>query len=63
MSQLGDENEPNRIERDATSEVATVTVANLTGLAPDSRNANIGTERGRAMVEESCASASSATPA
>jgi hypothetical protein len=39
-------------ERGATSEVGTVT-APLTDLTPDARNANAGTERGRAMVEES----------
>jgi hypothetical protein len=39
-------------ERDATSEVGAVAVP-LTDLTPDDRNANAGTERGRAMVEES----------
>lgn len=39
-------------EHDAASEVGTVT-APLTDLTPDDRNANAGTERGRAMVEES----------
>lgn len=39
-------------ERDATSEVGAVAVP-LTELTPDERNANAGTERGRAMVEES----------
>jgi hypothetical protein len=39
-------------ERDAMSEVGAV-AAPLTDLTPDDRNANAGTERGRAMVEES----------
>src|SRR6266542_2218385 len=39
-------------DRDTTSEVGTVAVP-LTDLTPDDRNANAGTERGRAMVEES----------
>ena len=39
-------------ERDAASDVGAVAVP-LTDLTPDDRNANAGTERGRAMVEES----------
>lgn len=39
-------------ERDAASDVGAVSVP-LTDLTPDDRNANAGTERGRAMVEES----------
>ena len=39
-------------ERDASPETGTVT-APLTDLTPDDRNANAGTARGRAMVEES----------
>lgn len=39
-------------DRDTTSEVGAVAVP-LTDLTPDDRNANAGTERGRAMVEES----------
>jgi hypothetical protein len=40
------------VERDTTSEVGAVAVP-LTDLTQDDRNANAGTERGRAMVEES----------
>src|SRR5688572_6108116 len=40
------------VERDATSAVGAVAVP-LTDLTPDDRNANVGTARGRAMVEES----------
>ena len=39
-------------DRGATSEVGTVTTL-LTALTPDECNVNAGTERGRAMVEES----------
>ena len=51
MSLIDDQNDRAR-ERDAAAENGTVT-APLTDLTPDDRNANAGTERGRAMVEES----------
>jgi hypothetical protein len=51
MSLIDDKNDRAR-ERDAAAEDGTVT-ASLTDLTPDDRNANAGTERGRAMVEES----------
>jgi hypothetical protein len=51
MSQIDDQIDRAR-ERDVAAEVGTVT-ALLTALTPDERNANAGTERGRAMVEES----------
>jgi hypothetical protein len=51
MSLFDEQNDRAQL-RDATSEVGTVS-APLTDLTPDARNANAGTERGRAMVEES----------
>jgi hypothetical protein len=43
---------PDPAKRDVQSDIGTVT-AQLTAVQQDNRNANSGTERGRAMVEES----------
>jgi hypothetical protein len=52
MSETDDQND-RAPERDGAAENGTVT-APLTDLMPDERNANAGTERGRAMVENPC---------